>query len=107
MAPGKSTNNGPKTFAEFEKFRQELYSKDFQAKHLHPIEFGLERTRFEMERLAQLISVAEHVDGVTIKSRLEGWKRQLRRLQSAHERFQSLATQDTEFRKARLGSSTL
>ena len=81
----------PKTFAEFEKYRQELFAEPFHGDNLHPIRFGLERTRFEMERLAALIQVAEGVEGVTIKSRLEGWKRQVRRLESAHKRFQNLA----------------
>lgn len=87
-----SPSKTPRTFAEFEKYRQELFSTDFQGRNLHPIAFGMERTKFEIERLRQLIQVAEQIEGVTIKGRLEGWKRQMQRLESAHQRFQNLAS---------------
>jgi hypothetical protein len=102
MAPTtRSRSKEPKTFAEFEKYRQELFAHRFEASNLNPMAFGLERTRFELKRLQQLVDVAEGIEGLTIKGRLGGWKRQLERRRATVKRFEILAQQSQNFHFAK------
>ena len=89
--------SNPKTFAEFELWKQELFSTDFKTTASSPHHFGLERTDFEIERLTKLIGVAEGIEGKTIKGRIQGWKHQLAKLESTKTRFLELLRSESSY----------
>ena len=51
------------------------------------------RNEFEIDRLKELIRVAEGVEGKVVKQRMEGWRRQLARKLEAQARFQKLISE--------------
>src|SRR5687767_6813611 len=90
MANGRHDNQIPKTFAEFELFRQHLFAIPFKSQSSNPISLGAERTQFEIDRLRRLLQVAQHVEGKTVRVRTTGWERQLNRTERNYKRFREL-----------------
>lgn len=83
----------PKTFAEFEAFRQELFASSRKMDITDPFTFAIERSNHDIIKLEELIRVAEVVEGRTIRSRIAGWKRQLQRRIEARDRLRQLAVE--------------
>lgn len=91
VLPSSSRNNNlPKTFAEFELYRKQLFADNFKPMGLNPISMGEQRCKFEADRLRKLIEAAEQVNGTTIPKRIRGWKLKLARIERNQERFRTL-----------------
>ena len=97
----------PRTFAEFEKYRQELFSSKENQRYSkeHPFSFAVERCNHQIQKLEELIKNAEGVAGKTIKGKIAGWKRQLARRIEARNRVLQLSIEALSEPKSPLVSS--
>jgi hypothetical protein len=90
------------TLKEFEVRRQEIERESLQAKNLNPISFGLERTRFQKEKLKKLLDTAQGINSLTVKAKVKQWERQLERLARTEERFLRLASETRDISPSRV-----
>ena len=77
------------TRKEFERLRMSIEEQDFFGNCTDPIEYGIQRARFEEKKLRKLIVLADQTAFSTAKRKVAGWRRQLERVQQIQTRLES------------------
>ena len=83
-------NGRPMTLQEFERLRMDMERNKFRSDSVDPVLFGIERGRFEKQKLQKLIDLGQGVRSKTVQAKIERWKRQLKRLDGSMERLNAL-----------------
>jgi hypothetical protein len=68
------------TYKEFKRHVFTIYNEGFNGEDSSPIDYGIQRARFEEIKLHRLIELAEQTDFSTAKRKVVGWHRQLERV---------------------------
>jgi hypothetical protein len=76
------------TYKEFKRHVFSIYNETFSGADNSPIEYGIQRAKFEETKLLRLIVLADQTDFSTAKRKVAGWRRQLERVQQIRERLQ-------------------
>jgi hypothetical protein len=76
------------TYKEFKRHVFTIYNETFTGADNSPIEYGIQRARFEEKKLQRLIVLADQTDFSTAKRKVAGWHRQLERVQQIRERLE-------------------
>lgn len=72
----------------FQKCRRSIEGEKFWCKETNPLLYGAERAAFEKKQLERLIVAAEGIEALTVKRKVEGWRRRIARLEEAQKRLQ-------------------
>ncbi len=78
------------TFKEFQAQVREIKKVTFQGTSDSPLHWGIERAKFNEQRLLRLIAVAEQVPYATARRRYDAWQRQLSRVRETRERMERM-----------------
>jgi len=76
------------TYKEFKRQVFAIYNEPFEGADSSPIEYGIQRARFEEKKLRRLILLADHTEFSTAKRKVAGWRRQLERVQQIKVRLE-------------------
>jgi hypothetical protein len=77
-------------FKEFKQQSLKITLQQFESKEFHPLDFGIQRARFEEEKLKRLIDLAEQVESLTVKRKAAGWRRQLEKTVGVRMRMETM-----------------
>ena len=77
-------------FKEFKRRSLQIALEPFQSKEFHPLDFGIQRARFEEQRLRRLIELAGQVESLTVKRKEAGWRRQLEKTVTVRNRMETM-----------------
>jgi hypothetical protein len=75
------------TYTEFKRSVARISRQEFLSSQFNPLQYGIERTRFEERKLRQLIALAKRTTFLTAQRKIAGWERKLERMQQKRERF--------------------
>jgi hypothetical protein len=75
------------TYTEFKRNVARISRQEFLSSQFNPLQYGIERTRFEERKLRQLIALAKRTTFLTAQRKVAGWERKLERMQQKRERF--------------------
>jgi hypothetical protein len=75
------------TYTEFKRNVARISRQEFLSSQFNPLQYGIERTRFEERKLRQLIALAKRTQFLTAQRKVAGWERKLERMQQKRERF--------------------
>jgi hypothetical protein len=75
------------TYTEFKRNVARICRQEFLSSQFNPLQYGIERTRFEERKLRQLIALAKRTQFLTAQRKVAGWERKLQRMQEKRERF--------------------
>lgn len=78
------------TFAEFKRQISLVARERYQGDELSPLQFGIDRARFEEQKLLKLIALAQQAGFATAQRRKAAWERQLIKVRSSRQRFQHI-----------------
>ncbi len=81
---------GAMNFKEFKKQSLQITLEHFESKEFHPLDFGIQRARFEEQKLKRLIELSEQVDSLTVKRKAAGWRRQLEKTANVRARLETM-----------------
>ena len=76
------------TYKEFKRHVFTIYNETFDGADNSPIEYGIQRAKFEEKKLNRLIVLADQTDFSTAKRKVAGWRRQLDRVQQIKARLE-------------------
>jgi hypothetical protein len=76
------------TYKEFKRHVFSIYSETYSGADVSPIEYGIQRAKFEETKLERLILLANQTDFSTAKRKVEGWRRQLERVHGIKARLE-------------------
>jgi len=76
------------TYKEFKRQVFMIYNEPFEGADNSPIEYGIQRARFEEKKLRRLIVLADQTAFSTAKRKVAGWRRQLERVQQIKARLE-------------------
>ncbi len=76
------------TYKEFKRQVFSIYSECYNGADVSPIEYGIQRAKFEEKKLGRLILLANQTDFSTAKRKVEGWRRQLERVHEIKARLE-------------------
>lgn len=74
----------------FLKLKKEIEEKKFHSVESNILCYGVERTRFEKDKLRRLIALSESVPSKTVQAAAERWKRKLAKAEKAEARFEQM-----------------
>jgi hypothetical protein len=77
------------TYKEFQCRICIISQQKFRSMHFDPLQFGIERTRFEERQLMRMIEVASGINSDTAQRRVDAWKRQLDRIKTTRQRLEN------------------
>ena len=81
------------TYKEFKRQVFMIYSETYNGADVSPIEYGIQRAKFEETKLERLITLAGQTDFSTAKRKVEGWRRQLDRVHEIRARLEQRRTE--------------
>ncbi len=81
------------TYKEFKRHVFTIYSENYNGEDVSPIEYGIQRAKFEEIKLERLIVLAEQTDFSTAKRKVAGWRRQLERVHQIRARLEQRKTE--------------
>jgi hypothetical protein len=76
------------TYTEFKRHVARISRQEFLSSQFNPLQYGIERTRFEERKLRQLIALAKRTQFLTAQRKVAGWERKLQRMQEKRARFE-------------------
>jgi hypothetical protein len=76
------------TYTEFKRSVARITRQEFLSSQFNPLQYGIERTRFEERKLRQLITLAKRTQFLTAQRKVAGWERKLVRMQEKRARFE-------------------
>ena len=76
------------TYKEFKRHVFTIYNETFDGTENSPIDYGIQRAKFEEKKLNRLIVLADQTDFSTAKRKVAGWRRQLERVQQIKARLE-------------------
>ncbi len=76
------------TFKEFQTRVRDIKKESFDGTADHPLQWGIQRARFNEEKLERLVSIAREVPFATAKRRFDAWQRQLVRVRETRQRME-------------------
>ena len=81
------------TYKEFKRHVFSIYSEAYRGADVSPIEYGIQRAKFEETKLERLILLANQTTFSTAKRKVEGWRRQLERVREIKMRLEQRKTE--------------
>ena len=87
MFKAKNTNM---TRIQFEQARMAIEQETFESSSCNPFTYGINRNAFDCQKYQRLIALAKKAPGLTARTKLKQWKRQLERSVTAKDRFEKL-----------------
>jgi len=76
------------TYKEFKRHVFTIYNETFDGADNGPIDYGIQRAKFEEKKLNRLILLADQTDFSTAKRKVAGWRRQLERVHEIRARLE-------------------
>ncbi len=76
------------TYKEFKREVFVIYNENYNGADVSPIEYGIQRAKFEENKLERLITLASKTNFSTAKRKVEGWRRQLDRVHEIKARLE-------------------
>ncbi len=81
------------TYKEFKRQVFMVYNETYSGADVSPIEYGIQRAKFEETKLERLIALACQTEFSTAKRKVEGWRRQLERVHEIRVRLEHRRTE--------------
>src|SRR5688572_22119495 len=76
------------TYKEFKRAVFVIYNETYSGADVSPIEYGIQRAKFEANKLERLILLANKTNFSTAKRKVDGWRRQLERVHEIQMRLE-------------------
>ncbi len=78
------------TLNEFGRQVRQIEKEELESGSLDTVSFGLERSKFEIEKLKRLIALGKRVGLKTSAKRISKWQKQLEKVQENQRRFEAI-----------------
>jgi hypothetical protein len=78
---------------EFLIVKSKIEAEPFRSREINPLAIGAERSKFEKQKLLRLIALGMQVEGTTVKTQVERWRRKLTKLEKTEARFRTLQSE--------------